>query len=63
MAIKIKIYKMPNPDYKNSEPGADEVFEAAIEECERKIGNIVGRGWEIKQIAGGDSVVCVVFEK
>ena len=63
MALKIKVYKIPNPEYKGKEPDAEETFDTAVDALAEAIGNEFEGNWKITQIAGGDAVLVVIFEK
>ena len=64
MPIKVKVYAIPNPQYRSNEPEMEQKFKDAVDALAESIGSeVADDGWEITKIAGGDSVLVVIFEK
>jgi len=63
MAVKVKVYAIPNPQYRKDESDTEAKFDAAVDLLAEEIGSEVADGWEITKMAGGDSVLVVIFEK
>jgi hypothetical protein len=58
--IKIKVVRMPNPDFPPFDP---EAYKELEKDVENVIENQIENGWTYVEAAGGDSFIILIFKK